>query len=499
MQKAMRFMMTIVLAAGLARESSASLKINAAVLDLEARGQASALVAASVSDFIRSGLLESGRFSIVDRSNMETILKEQGFQKSGCTTSDCAVEIGKLLNVEKMVVGTINKVGTRYTISIWLVDVESGKADQPDSVECDADDLLRDAGLALAHHFSELVELQGKVLSVEEGGKQGTYVYVGLGSQDRLEAILDNLKKEKGNTWLEVKREEEPIRDTKTGKILFRRYKKVGQVEILRDEIQSEASKAKVAQLEGGQNLMEGDLVIIPGAKRGTKLKPFLSGQSAMPPAVSGGGRKTPQPQFEEVSSSGGERGRLFAGSVGKSNNFYGKETLSGQPLVQPILIGRVGRHAIFGMEFGWTEVPGLDFGFPITVEVPGLTNLQDQKWVPDIYSLVVGSIGFSGRLFPFAFGGDRGVFRPYVAGGAQIFLGLYDPDTSSSTTRSTFAFGWGTTAAVGVELGPIFFEVFVRPMASVTAKYKDPSNPLNMIVEEFKMDAAGFQGGFRW
>jgi TolB-like protein len=58
---------------------------------------------------------------------MEEILKEQGFQQSGCTSSECALEAGQLLNVEQMVTGSISKVGEIYSVEVRLIDVESGK------------------------------------------------------------------------------------------------------------------------------------------------------------------------------------------------------------------------------------------------------------------------------------------------------------------------------------------------------------------------------------
>jgi len=58
---------------------------------------------------------------------MEEILNEQGFQQTGCTSDECVVEVGKLVGVEQMVTGTIGKIGSIYTISARIIDVETGK------------------------------------------------------------------------------------------------------------------------------------------------------------------------------------------------------------------------------------------------------------------------------------------------------------------------------------------------------------------------------------
>jgi TolB-like protein len=58
---------------------------------------------------------------------MDDILKEQGFQQSGCTSSECVVEVGNMLGVQQMVGGSIGKVGNIYTVSARIIDIESGK------------------------------------------------------------------------------------------------------------------------------------------------------------------------------------------------------------------------------------------------------------------------------------------------------------------------------------------------------------------------------------
>ena len=37
---------------------------------------------------------------VIEREMMEEIIKEQGFQQSGCSTDECMVEVGKLIGVE---------------------------------------------------------------------------------------------------------------------------------------------------------------------------------------------------------------------------------------------------------------------------------------------------------------------------------------------------------------------------------------------------------------
>jgi len=97
-----------------------------AVLALRADGLPESQTA-TLSDVLRSEISKTGKFVALERSQMDLILKEQGFQQSGCTDANCAVEVGQLLSVQNMVLGSIGLVGETYTINARLVDVGSGR------------------------------------------------------------------------------------------------------------------------------------------------------------------------------------------------------------------------------------------------------------------------------------------------------------------------------------------------------------------------------------
>jgi hypothetical protein len=81
-----------------------------------------------IGSALGSELINTGRFRVMERTQMETILKEQGFEQSGaCDGSECAVQMGKLLSVDDMVLGSIAKVGSMYTLTARLVDVRTGE------------------------------------------------------------------------------------------------------------------------------------------------------------------------------------------------------------------------------------------------------------------------------------------------------------------------------------------------------------------------------------
>ncbi|MBI4977744.1 MAG: PEGA domain-containing protein [Spirochaetes bacterium] len=100
--------------------------VRLAVMSLNAQG-IDAASALTVSDMLRTEVQKTGMFTIIERSKMDTILKEQEFQQTGCSDASCAVQVGKILNVEYLMVGSIGRLGNKLVLNASLVDIESGK------------------------------------------------------------------------------------------------------------------------------------------------------------------------------------------------------------------------------------------------------------------------------------------------------------------------------------------------------------------------------------
>ncbi|MEK7475413.1 MAG: CsgG/HfaB family protein [Candidatus Coatesbacteria bacterium] len=103
-----------------------AIRINVAVSELTPQG-VSASDAAVIADMVRNDLVSKPAFNVVEKANMDKVLAEQAFQQTGCTSAECAVKLGKLLNVKLMVVGSFGKLMDAYVLSLRAVDVETGR------------------------------------------------------------------------------------------------------------------------------------------------------------------------------------------------------------------------------------------------------------------------------------------------------------------------------------------------------------------------------------
>lgn len=81
-----------------------------------------------ISEALSGELQSTGAFRVMERGQMDRILKEQGVQSSGlCDGNECAVEVGKILGIDKIVVGSVGRIGTLFIINTRMVDVQSGE------------------------------------------------------------------------------------------------------------------------------------------------------------------------------------------------------------------------------------------------------------------------------------------------------------------------------------------------------------------------------------
>ncbi len=109
-------------------ETSAQLaegKQTVAILDFEGRG-ISQMEAATLTDRLMSEMVSTDAVIMVERNQMNEILEEQGLQQAGCTSAECAAEVGALLGVQNMVSGSFGKLGNTYTVDAKMFSVETG-------------------------------------------------------------------------------------------------------------------------------------------------------------------------------------------------------------------------------------------------------------------------------------------------------------------------------------------------------------------------------------
>ncbi len=110
-------------------------KMKIAVMDFKAGVGVNANEVEGLSDMLINTLFETKKFDIVERSQLYEVLKEQKLQ--GELTVQQCVQVGRILGVESILIGTVNflaehknidgSITGEYNVDIRAVDVESGE------------------------------------------------------------------------------------------------------------------------------------------------------------------------------------------------------------------------------------------------------------------------------------------------------------------------------------------------------------------------------------
>jgi hypothetical protein len=72
-------------------------------------------------------LVESGKFTIVDRKSMDDLRSEQDFQSSGNVSDESAISIGNMLGANIVITGDISGEGTSRLLYLKALDVKTGE------------------------------------------------------------------------------------------------------------------------------------------------------------------------------------------------------------------------------------------------------------------------------------------------------------------------------------------------------------------------------------
>ena len=110
-----------------------------------------------VTEKIAERLVVSGRFTVLDRANIESVLKEREFQVSGMVSDQDVVTAGKYLGADFVVVAKVTKVSDTYFISAKMIAIKTGVIANQTSAQGEG-------------KLSELITLAERVGEVLSGG-----------------------------------------------------------------------------------------------------------------------------------------------------------------------------------------------------------------------------------------------------------------------------------------------------------------------------------------
>ena len=121
----------------------------------------SADLTTGMTALLTARLTPSPRLKVIEEAMLKTVMERQGLNASdACDDTSCQVDIGKLVKAQKMVTGTLSKIGSKYFLSTNLVDIQTGASEfsTEDKCSCSEDqleDLVSVSVAKIRNHFGE--------------------------------------------------------------------------------------------------------------------------------------------------------------------------------------------------------------------------------------------------------------------------------------------------------------------------------------------------------
>jgi len=272
-----------------------ALKKRVAVINFEDRSGYGHNIGQGVADMLVTSLVESDKFSVIERAELDEILKEQGLGQTGLVTPQSAAKVGQLLGVQRIITGSItefgskqNKVGggiggfnlgvstttARVAVDIRIINVNTGEIVMAKSAEGEDSSTGLDnvgvqdidfhnsstwdntqLGIASREAINECVDYivedmsdlpwEGKIISAS-----GATVYMKPGSKGGVQPGM----------VFSIYRPGEELIDPDTGISLGSEESKIGEIQYTGDVGDGRAGKALV---KSGTGFVVGDLVRI--------------------------------------------------------------------------------------------------------------------------------------------------------------------------------------------------------------------------------------------
>lgn len=156
-----------------------------------------------VVNLITEDVLSLGRFDVVERSAIDTVLREQRFQLSGAIDEATAVRVGKILGIDIGIMGSIESLTSSYrdgmhsaeaVILVKLVDMQTGRlistirvqerGSGNSSQEAQRRALEAGFGERFQNRLASVFRFRASVLEVQNPGTRNETIYFTLGDRD---------------------------------------------------------------------------------------------------------------------------------------------------------------------------------------------------------------------------------------------------------------------------------------------------------------------------
>ncbi len=122
--------------------------------------------AEAITGLFETALVKTEIFDVIEQGQVNKILEAQEYSMSDFTDEQSAVEFGKLLAAEQIVLGSVSQIGSLYVINAKLIDVQTGSHIKADKVDASTIEKLAGQVDLLAFKIAGLTYQKGQEVSI---------------------------------------------------------------------------------------------------------------------------------------------------------------------------------------------------------------------------------------------------------------------------------------------------------------------------------------------
>jgi TolB-like protein len=217
-----------------------------AVLDFQLQGQefASKDMGKIVAEWLITGLVETGRFDVIERRLLEKILEEQKLGVTGAIDPDSAAQLGKILGVRTIVSGTLTSLEGITEINARLINVDTASIVAAETVRTSSTGRLNDLVSQITEKIVQAFPLEGYIVQ-----RAGMKITIDLGTQMGVKPGMRFIAFKEGRV----------IKHPKTGEVLDVETIEIGEIEIT--DVRQKTSTGMVTREVTPQAVIYGTMV----------------------------------------------------------------------------------------------------------------------------------------------------------------------------------------------------------------------------------------------
>lgn len=102
-------------------------------------------IGVAMAEILTHTFFDQSKFRLVERIEIDQLLREQKFQLTGAVDSKTAVNVGKITGAEYILIGSVDKIGNQYQVNARLVKVESSQVIASEFIEVPASEFDEEA------------------------------------------------------------------------------------------------------------------------------------------------------------------------------------------------------------------------------------------------------------------------------------------------------------------------------------------------------------------